>query len=725
MKKYSFLFLIVLIPVVILAQNENLSVLDNWLKYSDVKNAFYHYYAAQAFQYLDERKTKISRLETAADWQARQEKVKKILSDVVGPFPEKTPLHARISGVVQKDNYRIEKIVYESRPKYYVTAALFIPNKLKGKAPAIIFTSGHVENAFRWLDYQRICINFVKKGFIVFAFDPVGQGERLQYYDPELGKSRVGGPTAEHSYVGAQCLLIGSSLARYMIWDGIRAVDYLLTRDEVDPERIGITGHSGGGTQSAYIAAFDELIFAAAPECYITSMRRLWESSGPQDAEQNFYHGIAKGLDYADLLQVRAPKPALQITTTRDFFSIQGARETETEVEKIYRVFGEKENFYRVEDDAPHAVTKKNREARYAFFQKHLNLPGDAKDHDVEFLTPEELQITRTGQVSTSLGGETVFSLNKIESQKLVDERERSRRNPDKHLKTVVAAAEKLSGYIAPEKIAKAVFTGRYQRPGYAIEKYFIQGEGDYPIPFLLFLPRYDSGAPILYLHPRGKEAQAAIGGEIEWFVKRGHPVLAADLIGVGEMEQNFTSHGTFGSGLGSISYPHWFAPVQIGRSLVAIHAGDIQRLVLFLKQRPDLQINDIYAVARGNMCPALLHAAAFEKEFSGIALINPLVSYRAIVMNKYYKAFDLPSTVAGALTAYDLPDLEASLAPSRLLLVSVADQLGNRASKKLLERDLAIVKSSYSAASRENNFRLVKWEPQDSIDDIFSSWLQ
>ncbi len=723
-KKY-FIIVILLLPVIVFSQNENLKVLDQWLKYSDVKNALYHHYAAQAFQFLDERETEIAKLSTEADWEKRQEKVRRTLLEIVGPFPEKTPLNAHITGVIQKDGYRLEKIFFESQPGFYVTAAMFIPNKLKGKTASIIFTSGHIEEAFRWLDYQQVCINFVEKGFIVFAFDPLGQGERLQYYEPELKKSHVGNCVAEHSYVGAQCFLIGSSLARYMIWDGIRAVDYLLTRDEVDPQRIGITGHSGGGTQSTYIAAFDDRILAVAPECYITNMRRLWEWEGPADAEQNFFHGIASGIDLADLLEVRAPKPALQITTTQDFFSIQGAMETEKEVKKIYRAFGADEKFSRVEDDAPHGVTKKNREARNAFFQKHFDLPGDPKDHKVEYLTPDELQITETGQVSTSLGGETVFSLNRKEAQKLVEKLNQSRKNLENHLQNSVTFAEKLSGYLAPHKIEKAVFTGRYQRDGYAVEKYFIKGEGDYPIPFLLFLPENITGPPVIYINPQGKEVQASVGGEIESYVNKGHPVLAPDLVGTGEMGPNLSMWGKFDSNLGIVSYKHWFGPVQIARSNVGIHAGDIQRLVLYLKQHTDLNTEKIYAVARGNSCPALLHAAAFENSFSRIALIDPLISYRSMVMNKYYHADAVPPFVAGALTAYDLPDLAASLAPDQLLLVNVKDPLGNPAPDKMMEEDLAIVKSSFSQAGAEKNLKIIKLQPQQSFEQFYSTWLQ
>jgi cephalosporin-C deacetylase-like acetyl esterase len=122
-------------------------------------------------------------------------------------------------------------------------------------------------------------------------------------------------------------LLTGTSLTDYFIWDGIRALDYLETRPEVDMRRIGITGRSGGGTQAAQIAACDNRIYAAAPENYITTFKRLLQSIGPQDAEQNPYNAIAKGFDLPDFLHIRAPKPTLMLTTSNDFFSIQGARE--------------------------------------------------------------------------------------------------------------------------------------------------------------------------------------------------------------------------------------------------------------------------------------------------------------------------------------------------------------------------------------------------------------
>ena len=402
---FKISFVILLMTENANAQNELDVIRNNWIQYSDAPNSLYHYLTGQAYDLLAQRAGKTAGFSSLSNWQQRQKWLRETLLDIVGPFPEKTSLNAKIIRTIEKDGYKIEHIIYESQPGFYVTSSMFLPAGLKkgSKAPAVIYCSGHSAEGYRSAVYLHIIVNLVKKGFIVFAFDPVGQGERLEYFDPETGKSTIGGIANEHSYPGAQAFIAGSSQARYMIWDGIRAVDYLLTRKEVDPGRIGITGRSGGGTQSSYIAAMDDRIYAAAPECYITNFTRLLQSVGPQDAEQNMFNMIQKGIDHPDFLLVRAPKPTLMITTTGDFFSIQGARETSKEVSGIYKAYGREENFSMVEDDGPHASTKKNREAMYAFFQKNLDNPGNSNDEDPQLLSPDEMKVTKTDQVLTSL----------------------------------------------------------------------------------------------------------------------------------------------------------------------------------------------------------------------------------------------------------------------------------------------------------------------------------
>ncbi len=694
-----------------LAQKENLNVLDNWIEWSDGENMLIHHLNKQAFDYLDIRSQEIAKLRTKVDWIKRQIKVKEIMMKIVGPFPDKTPLYPRVVAVVKKDGYKIQKIIYESMPKFYVTACMFIPDGIVAKTPAIIHVSGHSELAFRSEPYQKLIHNLVRKGFIVFAIDPVGQGERLQYYDPEKKASAIGGPTREHSYVGNQCFLSGVSVSRYFIWDVMRGVDYLLTRSEVDPERIGIAGRSGGGTQSSHVMAFDERIKAAAPESYITGFRRLLESIGPQDAEQNFYHSLSNGITHADFIEVRAPKPALIVTVTRDMFSIQGSRETYAESMKAYKAFGKKENLRMVEDDNVHASTPKNREAVYSFFQDVLNLPGSSIDEKVEILEPEELNVTATGQVSNSLGGETVFSINKKETKGLIDKLEASRKNVKKHLNKVQEKSKELSGYSLPCEEAETVFRGRYQRDGYSVEMYAIQGEGDYVIPLLLMVPDGRRKYPaVIYIHPEGKSAESSAGGQIEKMVKHGFIVAAPDLIGTGETKP----------GRGNTSY----GAMLIGRSIVGIQAGDIIRVTNMLKKRKDVDDEKICAVAVDDMCPTLLHAAAYDKSISRIALLNSLISYRSVVMNRFYK-LDFSGAVTCALTAYDLPDLIGCIAPRKVLLFDLKDQMKNTASEELIDKELEFPRSVYSSRNASENLRVLGPDSHYSIDEILSWWIE
>jgi cephalosporin-C deacetylase-like acetyl esterase len=272
---------------------------------------------------------------------ARQAAVKDKLMEMVGPFPEKTPLKPRITGTIKGDGYRIEKIIFEAMPGYYVTGCIYVPEGIKGKVPAILNVIGHNQEAFRNPLYQVINYNLVKRGMIVFAIDPPGQGEHVQYYDPQLKSSSVGYTVVEHCYFGNQTFISGSSAARYFIWEGIRAIDYLVSRKEVDPERIGVTGFSGGGTVTTYLSAFDDRVKVSIPCSWATSNRRQLETKGVQDAENSFIHGLANGITLEDLLEVRAPKPTLLTFTTRDqYLTIQGAREAYAEAKKTYLAHG-------------------------------------------------------------------------------------------------------------------------------------------------------------------------------------------------------------------------------------------------------------------------------------------------------------------------------------------------------------------------------------------------
>lgn len=687
-----FIILCFLLSSITSAQ-EDLNVLTGkWLEYSDAGNSLYHHLSGIAYEQLRLRKDEIAQIGSLSGWQARQDFIRKTLNECVGPFPEKTPLNARITRTLDKGDYKIEHIVYESVPGFYVTSSLYIPSN-KGRnsgLPAIIYCSGHSADGYRSDIYQNVILNLVMKGFIVFAFDPVGQGERLEYYDRKTRLSSLGGPTSEHSYPGAQAFLTGSSEAMYMIWDGIRAVDYLVSRKEVDPARIGITGRSGGGTQSAYIAAFDDRIYAAAPENYITNYTRLLQTIGPQDAEQNLLNIVIRGLDHPDFLLVRAPKPALMITTSGDMFSIQGAMETEEEVKGIYSAYGKTENFSRCEDDAGHASTKKNREAMYAFFQKHLSNPGNPSDEDVHLLPADELRVTDSGQVSLSLKSETVFSLNMKRALAMEGKMNEMRRNLHGFLPSAVRSARELSGYSEPAMKNVPVFTGRIRRNGYVIEKYLLKGDGNYVIPYLLFKPDTAGGKAMIYLNPDGKAAGAKPGGDIESFVARGYTVLAPDLIGTGETAHGDLHGDAYFSGA---SHNLWYASMLTGRSITGIRAGDIVRLVNLLAGNGYEEISG-YAVS--NMSPALLHASVASDRIRSVILSGSFSSYLSIAAHRFYNPFYILDCVPGAIGNYDLSDLASALAPRKLIIDDAVDCLGTKTYSGSIRKDMDIIRNAY-----------------------------
>lgn len=367
----NIVFILFLFPLMQVNAQDDIDFFKFWQSYSDIENSLFKHFSSIAYNQLDARKAEIAKLKTPEDWLKRQSMVKSKLAEMVGPFPKKTPLNVQITGVVQKDGYRIEKTIYESVPNNFVTGALYIPEGVKENAPAIFYACGHTLDGFKNATYQHVIINLVKKGFIVFTIDPMGQGERYEYWNEQNNEPKFPNPDHAHSFAGAQCLISGYSMASHFIWDVIRGIDYLLSRKEVDPSRLGMTGRSGGGNLTAYLGALDDRILATAPECYITSYEYLYKTRGPQCAEQNLYEMIVKGLDHVDFIEARAPKPSIILSTTRDFFSIQGTREAYNEAKGMYTTLGLAQNLSMVEDDDEHKSTKKNREAMYAFFRKN------------------------------------------------------------------------------------------------------------------------------------------------------------------------------------------------------------------------------------------------------------------------------------------------------------------------------------------------------------------
>jgi dienelactone hydrolase len=546
---------------------EDLNVFWKWIRWNDPGSFLIDHYIQQADVLYEIRNKEIGQLKTKKDWQNRQVWVRDKLHHLIGPFPDKTALNPRITGVIHKDGYRVEKLVYESMPGFHVTGCVFIPDDIVGKAPAILNVIGHEQEGFRAELDQLVYINLVRKGFIVLAIDPIGQGEIVQFFDPEIGFSKVGYSVVEHNYAGNLTFLSGISLARYFTWNGIRGIDYLVSRDDVDPERIGMTGFSGGGTVTSYVAALDDRVKVSVPCSWSASSQSQTETKGTQDPDSFFYRGLKEGISFEDLLEVRAPVPTLMTFTSRDqYLSIQGARVAYLEAKEVYKIFEKEDNIQFVEDDYKHWLTPKIRLAIYSFFMKHLGVNGDPSEVEIKLLSEEELQVTPTGQISTWLKAENVQSINAKETEILLTNLNQSREDISAHLGKVKVKAKELSGFIQPTfSNGNPFFNGRYQRDGYSVGKYAIEGEGKYVIPLLLFVPDLIKGKypAIIYLHPDGKAAEAGPGGEIEKLVKKGYVVAAVDVLGIGEVKNTATREGADD-----------YTGVLIGRSTPGIQAG-------------------------------------------------------------------------------------------------------------------------------------------------------
>src|SRR5699024_5383441 len=154
------------------------------------------------------------------------------------------------------------------------------------------------------------CQGLVKKGYVVFVIDPIGQGERYQYLN-EKGELEIGAPTSEHNLCGNQQMLVGEFFGSWRAWDGIRALDYLLEREEVDTHHVGVTGNSGGGTMTTWLVSLDERITMAAPGCFVSTFLRDIENEEIQDNEQCPPKSLAQGMEHETFLAAFAPNPLI------------------------------------------------------------------------------------------------------------------------------------------------------------------------------------------------------------------------------------------------------------------------------------------------------------------------------------------------------------------------------------------------------------------------------
>ncbi|MBI1311677.1 prolyl oligopeptidase family serine peptidase [bacterium] len=622
----------------------------------------------------------LGQLKTKADAEAyvcsAQERIRKSF----GPEPERTPLKARVTGTVERDAYRIENVIFESRPGFPVTANLYLPKDKAGPLPAVVGTCGHSTNGKAETAYQSFAQGLARLGYVCLIYDPIGQGERLQYADEAL-KSKVGVGVREHLHAGNQQFLVGEFFGAWRAWDGVRALDYLLTRPEVDPQRVGVTGNSGGGTMTTWLCGVEQRWAMAAPSCFVTTFRRNLENELPQDTEQCPPAALALGLDHADFLAAMAPKPVIILAKERDYFDVRGSEETYERLRRLYRLLDAEDNVALFYGPTGHGYSQENREAMFSWFNRATGIPASGEGDfngvlratgDVAFTAEPEITIekdetlwcTPHGQVVELPGTKTVFDFTREKSKSLAAARKSLRGEALRQAVTdVLRLPTKRGG--APDyrnyrhlaaRGYPTQFAMAYEieiEPGILTSVYRLTDERWHSRP-----PRASQRA-ILYVSHLSADTELHEEPLIRDVIKAepDTPFFACDVRGVGESLPNTCSPGSFHTPYGS-DYFYASHSLMLDRPYVGQKTLDVLRVLDWLAS---IGHTEVHLIARGWGTLPATFAAVLSDQVRQVTLKNALTSYSDIAETENY-TWPLSQLLPNVLASFDLPDCYAEL---------------------------------------------------------------
>ncbi len=599
---------------------------------------------------------------TADDVRARAHHVRQTFLDSLGGIPQsEEPLNAVSSGVVRRDGYAIEKIMYQSQPRVYVPSLLYVPDRLAEEAPAVLFLCGHAREAKAYPEYQRVCHDLAINGFVVLAIDPTGQGERVTHYNPDSGAMPIPWGTTEHSYQGLQCVLTGTNIARYFLFDAMRGIDYLASRTEVDASRLGVTGNSGGGTQTTLLCmAGDERVKAAIPCTYVTSREHYYVTGQAQDAEQLQFGMTRDGINFDDMFLPFAPRPLLIGAVESDFFTPEGTVITHERLRAFYRILGHEDHVECVFAPGTHSYCRELREAAVNWFRSHLmGAEPDfqtAPDSAIPVSPDAELWCTSKGHVLTDYpDGLTPFHLNLA----IVPERPTA---PDAAtLRNAVidtlAIRERIE---SPERLCPRAVKTRESR-GMQAHSVFLVSERNVMVAGCLVHRAGVSPAEVLIeLAPGGTNALDLHIEAARELLDEGKGLFVFDVRGTGAVES--VTINPHDQGLPGLHYHTEnrlaYDAYCIGESLLGMRVYDVLRAAQYLREVPGIERLGIRARGLQQSLWAYL-AAALDSSLESVSVENLIPSFEAIARTALYTtAFTPASMLHGVLERFDLPDL-------------------------------------------------------------------
>lgn len=700
------------------------------------------YLVAKLNRRAEETQLARAAITTAPALEARNQYVREKVVEMIGGFPARNRLDAQIVKTIDRPAYRIENVMFQSRPNFWVTANLYIPAKLPGKIPAIISPCGHYPLARMLPQYQFAYQNLARNGFIVLAFDPIGQGERRQYWNPATDVTEVGSPTYEHSMPGQLLFLLGETLTGYRVWDAMRSIDYLLTRPEVDAARIGCTGHSGGGTLTMFTSAVDTRIASAV--IHEGGTRNRWpirlspfSPLGPADVEQNLFPGAYNGIDNADLHVAIAPRPLM---ATIEHFSPEFNAVTE-HLRSRYLLLGAPNQFSAVAADDPHAWTYKLRLATTDWFSRSFyNRPGPATEPELSAERPENLRCLANGSIRYSKHGDTIWTT--IEKKGATLPPAHSAPSTPGELKSFVDSTR---GRIRELLRLGAIETPlsprpleNVQREGYSIEKLAFLSEDSIYIPTWVFQPRKRrTDAPaILFFAEGGKdnegmefegsEASGLHFGVLATMAKRGYQVIAADVRGIGETRSPHRPNSS-GSQFAhlfdtetAMSYMAWF----LNESLFGMRVHDVLRTVDYALSREGTGQPRVWVIGRDMAALWTLYAAALDSRITGAVCHRPLATYQSLTkVDRYLHGANI--IVPHSLEHFDLPRVAACAAGRRLTLLSPVDPMKRSVDLDTARKAYDWTTAVYAAAQSPAKFAIDEFHADQDAATQYLSLLE
>ncbi|HKW18450.1 MAG TPA: acetylxylan esterase [Terriglobales bacterium] len=564
--------------------------------------AYLRYQTEVAWQQDELRRRRWSDVHTEQDLLRLQQELRKHLLEMLGGLPTvKTPLNPQITGRIAMQGFHIDKVVFESLPHIYVSALVYVPDDGPKKHPGVLVPAGHSPNGKAY--YQALCQRLVKRGYVVIAWDPVGQGERSQFWDAENQKSRYNLICAEHAVLGNLAYLAGTSLARWEIWDGIRALDYLLTLPEVDPNRINITGTSGGGTQTALIAALDPRIKVAAPSCYITALpmrvyNRIFKDPD-SDPEQDLYGMISEGIGHPGLLLLMYPRPVFVAAATLDFFPIDGTYKTFSEVSKFYSRFANSDRIAMHETYNGHQFSPENQEFVIEFLDHFNGMPVRHEMPPVHEIDDKTLQVTRTGQVM--LDYPDARSLMDVIHDYYVEHKATSALTlkqlyySDSYPGITKWSVAQYEGAIAADQI-QWESKGNTVASGISIDRYLLHHSRDLEMPLLCIHKLGGDQQKILIWQGENGKLTPNDWPEVQKYLDDGYDIVSVDPRGLGEMRMPYKAASPDDPSLAQLDFDRAYVSPISGVLADYVYNSLLTGRPYFLQMIEDVEIAERFA---------------------------------------------------------------------------------------------------------------------------------